>query len=216
MLGDALLDEAPVGLELAFAGAAEEAEAAALALKMGPGPDEAALLVLQMREFDLQRALARRGPPAEDLEDQAGAVQNLGAPGLFEVALLDRRKLGVDDNQLGVRSAPPASRFPRPCRSRCSVAGFGAASGAMTASAISRSIASASPTASSSLAAASRSVACGALRSRRSTCSTIARVASGPSIWKSTPSPCFSRFRVLNVPPDLFVEQADRTARHDG
>ena len=54
-----------------------------------------------MRKFDLQCTLARGGPPAEDLQDQAGAVQNLGTPGLFKVALLDRRQLGIDHNQLG-------------------------------------------------------------------------------------------------------------------
>ena len=87
---DARVDHAPVRLDLRLAGAADKAQPPALAFEVGPGSDEAALGVGQMREFDLKRALARLRPFAEDFEDQPGAIQHLGLPRGFKIALLHR------------------------------------------------------------------------------------------------------------------------------
>jgi len=53
-------------------------------------PDETGLLIVQVGQFDLQSPFLRAGAMAEDLENQAGAVQDLDVPGLLEVALLAR------------------------------------------------------------------------------------------------------------------------------
>ena len=64
---------------------------------MGPGPHQARALVVEMRQFDLQRALLGRRALAEDVQDQAGAVDDLAAPGALQVALLHRRQRRIDD-----------------------------------------------------------------------------------------------------------------------
>ncbi len=96
---DALADQPAVDFELALAGAAKKAEAAALAFEMGPRPHQPRALIGQRRQFDLQAALMGARALAEDFEDQAGAVDDLGLPASFEIALLHRRQRAVDDDE---------------------------------------------------------------------------------------------------------------------
>ena len=83
---------------------ADLAEAASLALQMGPGTHQAAALVGQMGQFDLQRTLFGPRATPEDFENEPSAVEHLGAPGLFQVALLYRRQCAIDHHDAGVET----------------------------------------------------------------------------------------------------------------
>ena len=55
-----------------------------------------------MRELDLKPALGGCRTLAKDFEDQARPVDDLALELFLEVALLDRRKRTINDDQLGV------------------------------------------------------------------------------------------------------------------
>src|SRR5205807_1005627 len=95
--GHPLLDETAVGLDLGFAGTAEEAKTAALTFKMGPGPNQPRFLIGELGELDLQRAFACSCPAAKNFEDQSGAIYDLGRKRSFEIALLHRRQGAIHD-----------------------------------------------------------------------------------------------------------------------
>src|SRR5262249_39574909 len=92
-----------VYFELTFAWAAEEAETATLALQVGPALHEAATLISQMGQFDLEPAFLRRRAPTKDFEDQPGAVEHLGVPRLLQVTLLHGRQRAVADDDAGLK-----------------------------------------------------------------------------------------------------------------
>ena len=96
--GDAVGDQAAIHFELAFAGAAEKAEAAALALEMGPRAHQPRALIGKRRQLDLQSPFVSLRARPKDLEDEAGAVDDLGLPAPLEVALLHGAERGIDDN----------------------------------------------------------------------------------------------------------------------
>jgi hypothetical protein len=64
-----------------------------------------------MRELDLQRAFSCFGAPAKNFEDQASAVEHLCVPGLFEIALLDRRQRAVHHDEFDVMAGDEADHL---------------------------------------------------------------------------------------------------------
>ncbi len=52
--------------------------------------------------LDLQTAFASARAPPEYFQDEAGAIEHLAGPGLFQIPLLHRRKRSIDDDDSGV------------------------------------------------------------------------------------------------------------------
>ena len=111
-----LADHPSVGLDLRLARTAQKAEATALPFEVGPAAHEPTLLVVEMRQLDLQPAFGGGCALAEDFEDQAGPVDDLAGELVLEIALLDRGERAVDDDQLGlVLLAGDPDVFHLPC-----------------------------------------------------------------------------------------------------
>ncbi|MNN74372.1 hypothetical protein D3C81_1905630 [compost metagenome] len=72
---------------------------------MGPCADQTRAFIVQPGQFNLQPALLGPRATSENLEDQAGAVDDLHLPRLFQIALLHRGQVVVDDHGLGVGGA---------------------------------------------------------------------------------------------------------------
>jgi hypothetical protein len=100
-LGHAIADHAPVGLDLRFARATQEAEAATLPLKVRPAAHQPPRLIVKMSEFDLKSTLIGCRALAKDFQDKAGAINHLGLGRLFQIALLNGTERIIDDDQLG-------------------------------------------------------------------------------------------------------------------
>ncbi len=94
------VDGTAVGLDLGFAGTADKAKPAPLPFQVGPGAHQSRALIGQCGHLDLQNAFTGAGAVGKNLKDQPGPVEQLHFPGLFQVALLDRRYRPVDQHKL--------------------------------------------------------------------------------------------------------------------
>ena len=103
--GYSLADEAAVGFDLGFPGTAQEPETAALAFQVGPRAHQARTLIRQRRQLHLKLPLACAGTGPEDIQDEAGAVNDLALPSAFQVALLHGRQRRVDHRQPDTEAA---------------------------------------------------------------------------------------------------------------
>lgn len=100
-----------VGFELGFTFTPAHTDTAFLTRQVAPKPRQARQQVLKLREFDLQLAFASAGALGEDVENECGAIEDLGIENLFEVAALRGRKFVVEDDGIGVLLAAKGGEF---------------------------------------------------------------------------------------------------------
>ena len=106
-LGDAVVDAAPVGLDLGLTGATTTdavtagGPATGLAGEVATPAAQALLHVLQLRQLDLGLALLGLRVLGEDVEDQRGPVDDLDLEPVLEVPQLAGRELTVADDGVG-------------------------------------------------------------------------------------------------------------------
>ena len=101
---DLVADQAAVGLQLGFAGAAR-ADRALHPLEVGPLPGQARQQILVLRQRHLHRAFAGARALGEDVQDERGAVDDLAAEPLLQRALLRGGELVVADHDAGAQLA---------------------------------------------------------------------------------------------------------------
>ncbi len=70
---------------------------------MGPLPGQARQEIFELRELHLQLAFVAARPLGEDIEDQLAAVNHANFESIFQIALLRRRKIFIDDHQIGMQ-----------------------------------------------------------------------------------------------------------------
>ena len=116
-MADALANAPPVDFELGFAGTAG-ADAAAQARQMGPLARQARQQIFELRQLDLQLAFVAARALGENIENQLAAVDDANFERRFQIALLRRRQILVDDDEIGMALAARTFESRRPCRGR--------------------------------------------------------------------------------------------------
>jgi hypothetical protein len=74
---------------------------------VGPAADQPRRQVAKLREFDFELTLGAPGPLRENVEDQAGAIQDAAADQLLQIPFLARREGVIDQHELGIGRGDP-------------------------------------------------------------------------------------------------------------
>jgi hypothetical protein len=98
---DPIAKQAAVGLQLLFT-RPPHADATALPFQVSPAANQPGRQMLQLRQFDLQLALGARGPQGKNIENQTGAVDDAAFQQAFQIALLGRRQIMVENYQISL------------------------------------------------------------------------------------------------------------------
>src|SRR5213080_4755135 len=96
-----LTDQAPVRLELGLAGSAQT-DASLLPLEVSPSTHETRRQVLELRKLHLQLAFCAVRSLGEDVEDQAGSIDDAAIQRALQIALLRAGQRVVEDNKVGI------------------------------------------------------------------------------------------------------------------
>jgi hypothetical protein len=94
-------DPPPVGFELSFARAAGS-DSAAQTGHFRASSGKARQQVIELCQFHLQAAFPRPGAGGKDVQNELGAIDHLRVERLFQVALLGRCQVLVEDDRIDV------------------------------------------------------------------------------------------------------------------
>ena len=100
----------PIGFQLRFTGTAR-ADAAAQLRHLHAMPGQPRHHVLQLRQFDLQLAFPRARMPRKNIEDELRAVDHPPLNNLFNVALLRRTEIVIEEKNVGIHRSRRARDF---------------------------------------------------------------------------------------------------------
>ena len=109
-MADAPVDFAAVGFKLRFTGTAC-ADAAAELRHLNASSGKPRQHVFELRQLNLQLAFTAAGVAGKDIQDELRAVDHPRIDFFFNIALLGRRKLVIDEHQVGINGSHSAGNF---------------------------------------------------------------------------------------------------------
>jgi hypothetical protein len=120
-LADFVVEHAPVEFDLLFTWPPAQTDTPLLSLKVRPTAHKTGRLVLHLSQFHLKLTLVAASTLGKNLEDQADSLDNLDAPDLLEIALLDGRQGVVKEHMINLLRLKALTNFgnfssPNECR----------------------------------------------------------------------------------------------------